>query len=215
MNANRILLACAVIAAAPLAVAQSWEFGGGLGGSFFTTQSVTRATASADATIKSNVAGGVWLGNSIGRHWGGEVRIDYERGDLQLTSGPTSVQFPAEVYTLHYEVLYHFLPRTSKVRPFVGGGGGVRFYRGTGTESAVQPLNSFAFLTRTNELKPVAIMAAGVKWQINHSLQFRVEAHDYLTTVPAQIIAPNFGSQFKGWFNNIVPMAGLSYTWGE
>jgi outer membrane protein W len=213
MNATRMLMACALAVLAPAAIAQSWELGGGLGGSFFTTQDVVNSGKTAQASLSNDIAGAVWLGNSSHRRWGGEVRLDYERGDLKLESGSTTALFPAEVYSMHYDLLFHFRPVGSKVRPYIAGGGGVRFYRGTGTESAVQPLSQFAFLTKTNELKPLISFGAGIKWQINRSLQFRIEAHDFMTTVPTEVIAPAFGSAFKGWFNNIVPMAGLSYTW--
>ena len=90
-------------------------------------------------------------------------------------------------------------------------GAGIKVYRGSGTETAVQPLSQFAFLTKTNELKPLVSLGAGVKWQIAKSLQFRVEVHDYMTPFPKQVIAPNAGTKLDGWLNNIVPMVGISY----
>jgi outer membrane protein W len=192
-------------------MAQKWEFGGGVGGSFYPSISVTNGSASANVETQTNIAGSVWLANSMSDHWGGEVRLDYSRGDLQLSSGGTGTTFNSEAYAMHYDFQYHFTTLGSRIRPFVAAGGGVKYYRGIGKQVEFQPLSQFALLTQTNELKPMLSVGGGLKFKITEHLGLRLEVHDYLTTTPKNIIVPNVGSKVGGWMQDIVPMAGLSY----
>lgn len=206
-----ILAAAAALALAPAANAQKWEFGGGVGGSFYPSNTVTNGSATASVDVQTTIAGSVWLANSISDHWGGEVRLDYSRGDLQLSSGGTQATFSSEAYAIHYDFQYHFTPPSSRVRPFVAAGAGIKYYRGIGKQVEFQPLSQFALLTQTTELKPMLSVGGGVKFKITDHVGLRLEVHDYLTTIPQNIIAPNVGSKISGWMQNIVPMAGISY----
>ena len=214
MKLSRILAVCATLAVsmAPAALAQKWEVGGGLGGSFYASSDVTNGTTSASAKIKTNVASSVWLGNDTRGHWGGEVRYDYQRGDFALERNSAAASLGAETHGIHYDLLWHARPLGAKVRPFLAAGAGIKYYRGTGQESAVQPLSQYALLTRANDLTALLSLGAGVKWQIAPHLQFRLEVHDYITTFPKQSITPNVGSAVGNWFNNLVPMAAIAYT---
>ena len=86
MRLYRILGVCGLglMTMAPSAMAQKWEFGGGVGGSFYRSRDISNGAAKASAKIETNVASGVWLGENLGNKWGGELRYDYQRGDLQL-----------------------------------------------------------------------------------------------------------------------------------
>ena len=123
MRLYRMLGVCGLglMAVAPSAMAQKWEFGGGVGGSFYLSRDVTNGSTAASAKLKTNVASGVWLGENLGNKWGGEVRYDYQRGDLQLKSGGASASFSGETHALHYDILWHATPRGAKVRPFLAG----------------------------------------------------------------------------------------------
>ena len=113
-----------LMAMVPSAMAQKWEFGGGIGGSFYLSRDISNGSAKASAGIDTNIASGVWLGENLSNHWGGEVRYDYQRGDLQLSNGGASTSFGGESHAIHYDILWHATPRGSKVRPFLGGGRG-------------------------------------------------------------------------------------------
>ena len=208
---TQVLVAAGALLAAPAAVAQKWEFGGGVGGSFYPAKTITNGSVTADVKTKTNVAASVWLENNIGNHWGGEARLDYTRGDLQLSSGGAEATFGSEAYAMHYDFQWHVTPPSSKVRPFLAAGAGVKYYRGIGTEVAVQPLSQFALLTKTTQLKPMVSAGAGVKFQVTPKLGLRVEVHDYLTPVPKDVIQPNVGSRIGGWMQDFVAMAGISY----
>ena len=209
-----LLLAALFVTAicAPAVLAQKWEVGGGVGGSFYTSQDYKNAVGAAKAGLSDGVAASIWLGNNSSRLVGGELRYDYEKTDLQLSSGSTHVSFGADTHAFHYDLLLHFTPRSSRVRPFILGGGGVKLYRGTGAESAFQPLSSFALLTKANETKGLLSVGAGIKFAVTHSFQLRVDVHDYITPFPKSVIAPALGAKTDGWLQDFVAMAGLSIT---
>jgi hypothetical protein len=206
---NTILL-CAVTMA-PVALAQRWEFGGGVGGGFYTSRDINSGSGSASANIQTNIAGSAWLDNNGRGHWGGELRYDYQRGDLQLKQGGTQANFSAETHGVHYDVLWHLAPSESAVRPFVGAGAGIKVYHGTGAEVAFQPLSSFALLTKAQDVTPLVSVGGGIKFNVGGRWQLRVEVHDFATPFPKKVITPNLGAKVSGWVHDIVPMVGLSY----
>jgi hypothetical protein len=214
MKTARMLLVC-LAALAPAAMAQRWEVGGGAGGGFYTSQDVSLASSSVSAKIDSNVSGSFWLDNNGPNHWGGELRGDFQLGDLALNGDGSSASFPARSYAFHYDILWHFTPNGSKIRPYVALGAGVKIYQGTGAPVAYQPLSQFALLSPTQDLTPLISAGGGVKVQIAPHVQLRLEVHDYATTFPKQLITPNTGAKVGGWLMDFVPSVGISYTSGE
>jgi hypothetical protein len=211
MKILKMLLVCSAVLL-PSAMAQKWEFGGGVGGGFYTSQDVTASGGSAAAKLQTGLAGGVWLGNNGQGHWSGELRYEYQMGDLSLSSGGTSVNFGAHTQQFHYDVMWHATPSESRIRPYVGAGAGIKLYQGTGTPAAYQPLSNFALLTQQQDLRPLASVGAGVKIQISQHVQLRLDVHDYLTPFPKNVITPNSGAKVGGWLMDFVPMVGISYT---
>jgi hypothetical protein len=207
-----VLLAATIIT--PAALAQRWEYGGGAGGGFYTSQDINSPSGTASAKIQTNIAGSAWFTNNGQNRWGGELRYDYGRGDLQLNQGGTQASFAGETHGLHYDVLRYFAPSESPVRPYVSLGGGVKIYRGTGTEVVFQPLSNIALLTKAQDLVPMVSVGGGVKFRISSHVTLRAEVHDYLTPFPTKVITPNIGAKVAGfgWLQDIVPMVGLSYT---
>src|SRR5271170_2711429 len=119
MKILQMLLVCSAVLA-PRAMAQSWEVGGGVGGGFYTSQDVNSSAGSASAKIQTGLAGGVWLGNNGGGHWSGELRYEYQMGDLALSSGGTTVTFGAHTQQFHYDVMWHPTQSSeSRIRPYV------------------------------------------------------------------------------------------------
>lgn len=212
MKLAQILVVCSV-ALAPAALAQKWEVGGGAGGGFYTSQDVKHEDGtSASAKIATGVAAGAWFGTNTNDVWGGEFRYTYQRGDLKLSQSGTEAGFAADTHAIYYDFLVHTTPRGSKVRPYFAFGGGVKIYRGLGTEQLVQPLSHYALLTRTNELQGMASVGFGVKVKVSSRWNLRFDVHDFMTPFPKQVIAPNAGANVGGWLHQIVPSFGLSYT---
>lgn len=212
MRLAQILAVCFAVTLAPAAIGQKWEFGGGVGGGFYTSQDVTAPGGSASAKLQTNIAGGAWFASNGQGHWGGEVRYDYQRGDLYLSSGGTSASFGAETHAVHYDVLWHATPNGSRIRPFVAVGAGIKAYRGTGNEVAYQPLSNFALLTKMQDVTPLISAGVGVKMQLASHLQLRLDVHDFLTTFPKKVITPGQNAKVGGWIQDFVPMVSLVYT---
>lgn len=197
---------------APGAMAQRWEVGGGVGGGFYTSQDVTNGNASASAKIQTNIAVSAWVDHNSASKWSGEIRYDYGRGDLALTQGGTQATFASETHAVHYDVQWKFASQEAALQPFVSGGAGIKIYRGTGTEAPYQPLSSFALLSQVQDLTPLAVAGAGLRWRLSDHLTLRLEVHDFLTPFPNKVIAPAAGSKVGGWLQDIVPSVGLSFA---
>jgi len=213
MKLAQILAVCAAASLAPAALAQKWEFGGGVGGGFYTSRDVKHDDGtSASAKIETGVAGGAWLGSNSGDHFGGELRYAYQRGDLSLERNDASAKFSGDSHAIHYDFLWHFAPQTASARPYFAFGGGVKIYRGLGEEALVQPLSRYALLTKTTEYKGMASVGVGVKLKVGERWHVRLDVHDYMTPFPKEVIAPNAGARVGGWLHQFVPMFGLSYT---
>jgi len=207
------LMFLALAAATPAAFAQKWEVGFGAGGSFLTSQTITNPAGNADAGRNPGLALSAWLDNNIGSGLlGGELRYDHEMGDLKLSSGGTTVKFGSQSNAVHYDFVYNFASSESAVRPFVMAGGGVKWYSGTGTEQVYQPLSNIAVFSDVRDLRPMASVGAGVKFNVAKSVLLRIEVHDYLTPFPSTLIAPAAGSRVSGWVQDFVAMAGLSFA---
>jgi hypothetical protein len=211
MKILQMLLVCSAVLA-PRVMAQSWEVGGGVGGGFYTSQTVTSPAGSASAKIQTGLAGSAWLGNTWQGHWSGELRYDYEMGNLALSSGGTSASFGAHTQQFHYDIMWHATSSESRIRPYVAAGAGVKLYNGTGAQVAYQPLSNYALLTQQQDLTPLVSAGAGVKFQVSQHVQFRLDVHDYLTPFPNKVITPNVGAKVGGWLQDFVPMIGISYT---
>lgn len=199
--------------ATPAAFAQKWEVGLGAGGSFFTSETITNPAGNAVATRQPGLALSAWLDNTIGSGlFGGELRYDYEMGDLKLSSGGTSTTFASRSNALHYDFLYNFTSSESAVRPYVEAGGGIKWYSGTGTEQVFQPLSNIAVFSDVRDMRPLVSVGAGIKFNVAKSTTMRLEVHDYLTPFPSTLIAPVGGSSVGGWFQDFVVSVGLG--WG-
>jgi hypothetical protein len=144
-----------LLAAAPVALAQKWEVGVGGGGSFSTSQTIKNAIGDANGGFSPGLAVSAWLGNNSNGTISGELRYDYEHTNLKLSSGGTNVSFGAMTNAIHYDVVLHFAPSESHIRPFVAAGAGVKSFTGTGQEQEFQPLSNIALLTKTSQIEPL------------------------------------------------------------
>ena len=207
---SRIALA-AVSIAAPGFGQEQWETGIAGGYGFYKNVTAVNARGEASVGFKSGVAISGVAGNDINNWLGGEIRYTYRRNDLKVSAGSTNVQFSGDSHIINYDFLFHFAPKASRVRPFLAGGAGVKYYRGTGKETATQPLIQFVALTKTGQVAPVVSFGGGVKIHLSPRLLLRLEAHDYTGPFPRQVVAPVPGAKVSGWLHDIVPSVGLSF----
>ena len=196
----------------PAALAQKWEVGAGVGGSFYTSQTFSNAVTRADAGLSNAIAVSAWLGNNPGRLLGGELRYDYENSGLKLSSSGGDAKFSGHTNAFHYDFVLNMANGEARVRPFLSAGGGVKLFTGTGRESSVQPLSNIGFLTRTTETVGLISLGGGMKFNLTRAAQLRLEVHDNLTPFPESVIAPAAGTKVSGWLQDFVVMAGISFV---
>lgn len=192
-------------------MAQQYEFGGLGGLGFLNGSTVTAPAGTATAGFKPGFAAGILLGHRMYPLLSGEVRYIFRKQDLRLTSGGQEPTFGAQSHIVHYDVLLHTRSGDSHVQPFAAVGGGMKIYRGTGVEAAYQPLGNFAYLTKTQDVRPLISAGGGVKVRVAPRILLRVEFRDYITPFPVKVITPASGAKIKGWVHDIVPMAGISF----
>lgn len=201
----------AVLCALP-AFAQKYEFGMHGGISFYNKTTVTNPRGNADAGFNTGYGGGITLGQNMYEHLGGEIRYTFLQNDMKLESGSTNASFDGQSHAIHYDFLFHTAGTNASIRPYVAFGGGIKYYRGTGTEQVFQPLSNIALLTKTSETKGMASVGGGVKLRLSNRMWLRLDIHDFLTPFPSNVITPAAGSSVGGWINNIVGTGGITFT---
>ncbi len=199
-------------AAAAACFAQKWEFGGAGGGSFLNSVAVSGGPASATAGFQSSAALSGYIGYSQYRHIGGEIRYAYLPTNLRLTSGGTDATFSGVSHVLHYDLIFKTARNGGKVQLFAAVGGGVKVFRGTGAEHASQALSQYGLFTKTQQLKPMASVGAGVKFALSKKVFLRAEFRDYITQFPTEVITPPSGSvKYGKILHDLVPMIGIAF----
>ena len=198
-------------AAAATCGAQQWEVGGLGGGGFLSNVAVAGPIGSATAGFQTGAAFGAFFGHNTYSHIGGELRYAYLQSNLQLSSSGSSVSFTGMAHVVHYDLILRTTRKNSPVQLFAAIGGGMKVFRGTGKEAAYQPLSQFGYFTKTQALKPMASVGAGVKFYITRNVCLRTEFRDYITAFPKELIAPAPGAKFGAILHDFVPMAGISY----
>jgi hypothetical protein len=194
---------------------QSWEVGLAGGFGFYHNASINNPAGSAQAGFNSGVAAGAELGEDIGEHYGGELRYTFLNGDSQLRSAGQEASMSAIAHAVHYDFLLYTTPRSSRVRPYLAAGGGIKYYVATGGESPVQPLSNFAFLTHAHQVEGLFSAGGGLKARVGEHWLLRVDFRYYLTPFPETLLTPAPGAKVHGWLHDFVPLAGFDWTFGK
>jgi hypothetical protein len=190
---------------------QQWEFGGGGGAGFLSSVNISSPYGSATTGLQNGLAAGVFFGQNLYPHISGEIYYEYLMSGLDIKSGGQQATFSGNSHTLHYDIVLHTNKKGSRTQLFAAFGGGMRIFRGTGTEQAYQPLYQFGYLTKTEQLKPMGTASVGVRFTLAKNLFLRTEFRDFITPFPTQVIAPAPGAKFGSILQTFVPMASLSY----
>jgi len=190
---------------------QQWEFGGVGGAGFLNNVNVSAPSGSATAGFQTGGAVGVFAGQNLYTHLSGEIRYEYMSDNLHIQSGGADATFAGHAHLLHYDLLWHTNRKGSKMQAFVAVGGGMKIFDGTGKEEAYQPNYQFGYLTKTQQLKPMADFGAGLRFELRPRLFLRTEFRDFVTAFPSQVIAPAPGAKYGSILQDFVPMVGISY----
>ena len=207
---RKLTVCLSTLALAGTCLAQQWDVGVAGGVGIYKNVTVTRGSQEASAGFKPGVVVGAFTTQNISEHLGGQLRYTLGLNDMKLSSGGTETTFSAQTHAVHYDVLLFGAHRDATVRPFLAGGGGVKFYRGTGTEQVTQPLGQFAILSKTSHVRGLISVGGGVKVKVGARLYLTLEARDYITPAPTKVITPFSGSKLNGWMHEITPMLGVS-----
>jgi hypothetical protein len=190
---------------------QQWEFGGLGGAGFLSNVNVSGLSGSATTGFQTGLAAGAFVGQNLYPHISGELHYAYLQNDLHIKSGGQEATFAGNAHVFHYDIILHTNKKGSRTQFFVAMGAGLKIFRGTGTEAAYQPLSQFGYLTKTQQLKPMASVGAGVRFTLANRFYLRTEFRDFITSFPTQVIAPAPGAKFGSILHDFVPMVAFSY----
>jgi hypothetical protein len=128
---------------------------------------------------------------------------------LRASSGKTNIQ--GQSHAIHYDLLAHFSPRRSRIRPYLAVGLGAKWYVANGPENPTQPLSDIARLAHTTDLEGLLTAGGGVKLRFGAVL-VRLDFRDYITPFPKKLIVPVPFATARGLFQQFTPLVGVSYS---
>jgi hypothetical protein len=205
-----LAVGCFALTLAGACLAQQWQLGASGGIGFYRNVTVERSGQSAQAGFKLGPAFSVFAGQDLYEHLGGQFRYTLQLSDLKVSSGGQEATLRGQSHAVHYDLLFLGGKRGAAVRPFIAAGSGVKMYRGTGAPHESQALGQFVALTHTADVKALITFGGGVRIKLGKRGCLHVEARDYLTRFPTQVVTPVPPSKLSGWLHDIVPMLGLS-----
>jgi Outer membrane protein beta-barrel domain len=206
-----LILSIAMMSAATAAFAQQWEFGAVGGVGLLNSVSASGVAGSATAGFAPGAVVGAYLGQNFNRNLTGEIRYEYFQSDLRLSRDGQSAQFVGSADAVHYDLLYHTNRKESRTQFFAAVGGGMKLFRGSGAEAAYQPLSQFGYFTKTQAIKPMGTVGAGLTYQLAPKIYLRAEVRGFITPFPTQVLTPAPGVKYGSILMNVVPMVGISY----
>jgi len=211
-----ITVACSAMAlalsCACMAQESGWEVGGAVGFGIMRNATIDNPSGSVTAGLDNRFTAGAVVSEELYQHFSGELRYVFRDDDLILKNGGQKVNMDGDSHLVHYDILFHPTTRASRIRPFVAGGAGIRYFRATGHEYVNQPFSDFALLTTTNEIKPLISVGAGVKAKLTERTVIRVDFREYISPFPEQLFATAPGAKIHGWLYDSVPSAGVSFV---
>jgi hypothetical protein len=200
------------LVAAGACLAQNWVIGGGLGYGAYRNGTITSSGGSADAGIRNRAIFTGVVTEDLFDHFSGEFRYVYHGGDTFLSSGSVAGAVKAQSHVVHYDALIHLKPRTERIRPFVAGGAGAKYYDTTGNVPSPQPLPRIASLTTQSQWKPLFDFGAGVKVRIADHVVVSGDFRDYITALPDRLFTPASGGTRQGMLHQFTPMFSVGYS---
>lgn len=190
--------------------AQEWEIGGAAGFGFYRNLNVSAGALSGKAGFKPGVLFSAVAGHHPFSRLSGELRYTFQEGNIKIESGSTKVGFRGDAHAVHYDLLLNTGSKDARIRPFVAFGGGMKVFRGNDIERAAQPLSQLAAFRETSEVKPLLSVGGGVAASCGSHIRFRVDARDYITPFPKNVIEPNPSARMNGWLHDFVVLIGVS-----
>ncbi len=211
MTGRRQLCILASFLAVP-ALAQDWEIGIATGYGEYRDGSVLSADGTVKAGFKNRFVVSAVITEDQSDHISGEFRYLYQDGDPFIRGQGTETRLQGQSHAFSYDVLVHFKPIESRIRPYVTAGVGGKLYIVRGPPNPDQPLSDIATLTTANDLKLLVVGGGGVKIRLHRHATLRADFLDYITPFPKNQIKPVPLATPRGIFNQFTPMVGISYV---
>jgi len=197
------------------ACSAQFEVGVAGGYGFYRNASIYAPAGKANAGIRDRFALSVVLTEERFRRFGGEFRYTYQDGDPFLEAGGVRTDLQGQSHAFHYDLLVHFLPPTSRIRPYVVGGFGAKLYVISGPPNPAAALTNIATIPTRNDARWLATPGFGVKWYPARNVCVRFDFRDYLTPFPKKLIAPVPFATARGYLQQFTPLVGVSYVFPE
>jgi opacity protein-like surface antigen len=191
-------------------MAQNWQVGAGAGYGVYGNASIIGPAGTATAGVRNAyVVTGV-VTEDLFEHFSGEIRYLYQPGNTFLQSGTLQGSVPAASHTITYDILVQLKPREGRIRPYLAGGVGAKFYDTTGTLPK-QPVPAIAGLTTQSQWEPAFDFGGGVKVRVTDHFVLRGDVRDYLSLFPTRLFLPAGGGKVSGVLQQFTPMFGIGY----
>lgn len=194
------------------AVAQNWEIGGGAGYGVVRELGVSSGSLSGKMGWRHGYLATAYGGHHLYDRLSGELRYSFRKGSPKVSLGGQEAVMKGEAHAVSYDMLLHARNRDASVRPYVAFGGGVKVFRGTGVESALQPLSNLVLLTSTRETLPMLSVGGGISVRLAPAAVLRFDFRDQVTPFPSKVLQPAPGAQASGWFHDFLPMVTIGVT---
>lgn len=89
------------------------------------------------------------------------------------------------------------MKRPSKLRPYLEGGGGAKFYHGV-EELRPRPLAQFGSFRDGVDPRPLLTAGGGLEWTCSRHWAVRLDLRDCATPFPTSVIVPATGGDLHG-----------------
>ncbi len=192
--------------------AQPWNIGGAVGYGLYKNGSLQSGAGSATAGIENHFGLSAWFGEDLYQRWGGEVRYSFQNGSPFMESGGVKTIMGGKSHAIHFDILGYASPKEAKIRPFVTGGLGAKWFVVNGSAPLIQPLRNFGILTAQNEVKPLISVGGGVKIEVAPRIRVRIDVRDYISPIPTKIFTPLTTGKASGFLHQFTPMVGVEFT---
>lgn len=190
-------------------LAGDWQATAAAGFGAYHPVTFTAPAGTAQAGIGSRYVLHASAGRQIGERFAIEAAWTFQDGDFELASGGVKTAFDAHSHAVHADLLGYLRKRSSRLRPYLVGGAGAKFYQGIEKPNP-RPLAQFGFFRDRVDARALLTFGGGVEWGFSRHIAFRVDARDYATPFPTTVITPVPGANLTGWFHDFVAVVGIT-----
>ena len=206
---NKLRIGMLLLAASASCFAQQWEVGGTGGAAFLPGVNISSPLGSATTGFKPGITAGAYVGQNLYPHISGEIHYGFLQSNLKLQSGGTEATFSglSTSCTTTWSCTQTRRIRAASISSLSAAACGSS--PGPARKRLTSRSASIAYLTKTQELKPMASVGAGVKYKLSPRVILRTEFRDYITPFPQTLIAPAPGAKIGSILHTFVPMVGI------